>query len=500
MMSALLNLEGLGKSWFGVPAVTDMHLQINKGSVLGIVGENGAGKSTLMNMIGGVVPPTTGKMFWQGQPYQPSSPAHATDRGIAFIHQELNLFTNLTIAENIFIDSFPRRMGLIDRHAIREKTKALLDRLNLAETPDTKVEVLAPGERQLVEIAKALHRDASLIIFDEPTTSLTARETEKLFDTINRLRKAGTTVIYISHILMDVQKLCNEIAVLRDGELVGNGPIEEFDVPTMIQTMIGRDLETVYPPSTSTPTNQVVLGLEGVSQDGVIEDVSFRVRAGETVGLFGLMGSGRTELARMIFGVDPVGSGQITINGVPAGETTRDRIDQGMAFVTENRREEGLMMDATIADNLSLVAIEQFGRKPFSLLDTASVAQRTEAIRSDVTIKAQNIATQAARSLSGGNQQKVVIGKWLMRQPRLFILDEPTRGVDVGAKHEIYTLIDRLAASGSAILMISSELDELIGTCDGIVVMAQGEVSGRFERREFDETNIISAAFREMVA
>lgn len=499
-MSTLLGLHGLSKSWFGVPAVTDMHLEVSAGICLGIIGENGAGKSTLMNMIGGVVPPSAGGMTWRGEVYAPKNPAEAKAHGIAFIHQELNLFTNLSVAENIFIDGFPYRFGLIDKRFMAKRSQELLERLNLKISPDTSVGTLAPGERQLVEIAKALHREAAMIIFDEPTTSLTARETEKLFETINTLKNGGTTIAYISHILSDVQALSDEIAVLRDGHLVARGPIGEFDVPAMINAMIGRELSAIYPPRTSTPSDQVILEANGLSQAGVVEDICFKLHKGEILGLFGLMGAGRSELARMIFGIDPTQHGTLLFNDVPIEGNARARIAKGMAFVTENRREEGLMMDAAIADNLSLVTIEQFGRPPLSILDQDKLTQRTQDIRKTVTIKAGNIATQAARALSGGNQQKVVIGKWLLGKPQLFILDEPTRGVDVGAKHEIYAIIDSLAAAGSGVLLISSELEELMGTCDRIMVMAQGEITGVFAREDYSEAAIIAAAFKEMAA
>lgn len=499
-MSALLGLHGLSKSWFGVPAVSDMTLEIPAGICLGVIGENGAGKSTLMNMIGGVVPPTAGSMTWRGAAFEPKTPADAKAQGIAFIHQELNLFTNLTVAENIFIDDFPYRFGLIDKRQMAQRTRALLDRLNLNAEPDTPVGNLAPGERQLVEIAKALHREAALMIFDEPTTSLTARETEKLFETIGALKADGATIVYISHILGDVKDLSDHLAVLRDGHLVAEGPTDGFDVPAMINAMIGRELSAIYPPRTSEPADHVVLEADGLSQAGVVEDICFKLHRGEILGIFGLMGSGRSELARMIFGIDPTGSGSLFLHGDAITGNARERIAKGMAFVTENRREEGLMMDAAISDNLSLVTIEDFGRPPIALLDPERVKERTEAVRDEVRIKAADIATQAARALSGGNQQKVVIGKWLLGEPQLFILDEPTRGVDVDAKHEIYTIIDRLAASGSGVLLISSELEELMGTCDRILVMAQGEITGAFEKSAFSEAAIIAAAFKEVAA
>ncbi len=498
-MTALLSLEALGKAWFGVPAVTDLSLDVAEGRLLGLIGQNGAGKSTLMNMIGGVVQPSSGAMRWLGAAYHPQSAGDATRTGIAFIHQELNLFTNLSVAENLYIDGFPRRFGLIDWPRIRTRSAEILHRLALDIDPDTQVGRLSPGERQLVEIAKALHNEARLIIFDEPTTSLTPRETARLFDTIATLKAEARTIIYISHILGDVLRLADDIGVLRDGRLVDSGLVGEFSVPRMIRSMIGRDLSGLFPPRANQPAEHAVLQADRLTQPGVLQDVSLSVHAGEVVGLFGLMGAGRSELARILFGLDPVASGSVNLNGSPAPAGIAARIAAGMAFVTENRRDEGLMMEAPIADNLALVCLRAFGRGPLAVMDTRAVASRTEDARRDLTIKAGDIRTQPVKALSGGNQQKVVIGKWQMTAPRLFMLDEPTRGVDVGAKFEIYTLINRLAAEGSGILMISSELDELLGMADRIVVMNRGEVMGELARPDFDRERILALAFREDV-
>ncbi len=500
-MTDLLTLQGLTKAWSGVPAVSDLTLSVREGTCLGVIGQNGAGKSTLMNMIGGIVSPTGGNMLWQGQPYRPATAADAAAAGIAFIHQELNLFSNLSVAENLYIDGFPRRFGLIDWRAVEARTRQVLGRLSLSVDPRTGVGTLSPGERQLVEIAKALHNEARLMIFDEPTTSLTARETERLFDTIAALRAEGRTIVYISHILADVRRLSDEIAVLRDGRLVDQGPAADFPITRMIRSMIGRDLGGLYPPR-SAPRGQrrPVLEVAGLSQPGVVENVSLTLREGEVLGLFGLMGSGRSELARILFGLDPHAEGRIALDGRPLRGGPAARIAAGMAFVTENRREEGLMLDAPIADNLALVSLRDFGRRPLGMVDAASLRARTEATRDELDVKAGNIHSQPVKALSGGNQQKVVIGKWQMGRPRLFILDEPTRGVDVGAKYEIYGLIDRLAAEGGAVLMISSELEELIGVADRILVMSRGEVVGGLDRPDFSEERILSLAFREAVA
>ena len=499
-MTDILRLDGLTKEWFGVPAVSDLTLSVREGTCLGLIGQNGAGKSTLMNMIGGIVPPTRGQMRWRGQPYRPAGAADAAAAGIAFIHQELNLFTNLSVAENLYIDGFPRRWGLIDWRSVEARTREILGRLSLSVDPRTEVGTLSPGERQLVEIAKALHNEAQLMIFDEPTTSLTARETERLFGTIAALRAEGRTIVYISHILADVRRLSDDIAVLRDGRLVDEGPAGDFPVARMIRSMIGRDLGGLFPPRSAAPRDRAVLEVEGVSQPGVVEDISFTIREGEVLGLFGLMGSGRSELARILFGLDPVESGRMALDGRPLLAGPLGRIAAGMAFVTENRREEGLMLDAPIADNLAMVSLRDFGRRPVGLVDMEALRDRTEAARDELAVKAGDIHSQPVKALSGGNQQKVVIGKWQMGRPRLFILDEPTRGVDVGARYEIYTLVDRLAAGGGAVLMISSELEELMGVADRILVMSRGEIVGTVDRPDFSEERILSLAFREAAA
>jgi len=498
----LLALHGVGKSFFGVPALADVTLEIGAGSVLGLVGENGAGKSTLMNIIGGVLRPDTGQMELAGEAYAPLGPGDATRAGVAFIHQELNLFGNLTIAENIFVGDFPRRaFGFVDRPAMRRRSRDLLDRLDIKVSPDTLIEELAPGERQLVEIAKALHGDARLIIFDEPTTSLTARETDRLFEIIERLRAEGRTLVYISHILTDVMRLADTIAVLRDGRLVTDGPQRDFDIPKLIRSMIGRELKQLFPPRSALPQAAPVLEVEGLSQPGIVKDVGFSLRRGEILGLFGLMGSGRTELARILFGLDEASSGSITIAGRRRGATRGLRpersIRDGLAFVTENRREEGLMMEASIADNVALVSLEAYARTPLRIVDRTALGGAVRDATATMRVKAANFDRQPVKSLSGGNQQKVVLAKWLLNRPTVFILDEPTRGVDVGAKYEIYTITDHLAAEGNGVLFISSELDELIAMCDRILVMSRGEIWGEFDRKPFVREAIMHAAFRD---
>lgn len=501
-MSALLRIENISKAFFGVPAVQNVSINVGAGQILGLIGQNGAGKSTLMNLIGGVVHPDSGSMFFKDAPYQPRNPAAAYDTGIAFIHQELNLFTNLTIAENMFIERFPtRRVGflqMIDRAAVYKRTEEMLAQVGLNISPRLTIDRISPGERQLVEIAKALHLDAPLIILDEPTTSLTNRETDRLFSLMRRLREQGKALIYISHILNDVQALSDEIAVMRDGQLMTQEPAQNFDTRRMISLMVGRSIENLYPERTASPRTTALLDVQALSVKGVVQDIHLRVHHGEVVGLFGLMGSGRTELARILFGVDPFEVGQVHIDGKPISRfTPRESIQKQIAFVTENRREEGLLMNINIAENVALVAMPHFAQTPLQVLNQDDMNQSVQGALSVLQLKSGDIHKQPARSLSGGNQQKVVIAKWLLSQPKLFILDEPTRGIDVGAKFEIYTIVDQLAASGSGILFISSELEELMGICDRILVMSRGEIFGEFERSQFDAERILHAAFRE---
>jgi ribose transport system ATP-binding protein len=501
-MSAILQTENLSKAFFGIPAVQDVSITVNAGEIVGLIGQNGAGKSTLMNLIGGVVQADSGAILFNGQPYSPRSPIDANNAGIAFIHQELNLFTNLTIAENLFIDKFPSRgvgpFKVVDRGAAKRKTADLLKAVRLDLPPDMQVERMSPGERQLVEIAKALYLDARLIIFDEPTTSLTARETENLFEIIRRLREQGKAMIYISHILNDVRKLSDSIAIMRDGRLMTQEAAANFTINRMIALMVGRNIEQLYPPRTVTPGGQPLLEIKDVTTKGVVEKISLRVNTGEIVGVFGLMGSGRTELARMIFGLDTFDSGAVTIGGENLRKISpRGSIRQRVAFVTENRREEGLLMSIPIADNIGLVALPSFTRTFLQVLDRETMLDSAREMSAALQLKSADISVQPAKSLSGGNQQKVVIAKWLLSEPRIFIMDEPTRGIDVGAKYEIYAIMDQLAAGGSGVLFISSELEELMGMADRILVMSRGEIVGEFPRSAFSEEAILRAAFRE---
>jgi len=494
-----IEFQNISRSFFGVQALKDVTLAVRAGKVLGLVGENGAGKSTLVNVLGGVVPPHRGSMKLFGEAFEPACPADATRAGIAFIHQELNLFANLSIADNLFIDGFPRlgKTPLIDGRGTRRKVRALLEAVDLRLPPPTPVEALTPGEKQLVEIAKALGRDSRIIIFDEPTTSLTAVERKRLFDLITRLNKQGRTIIYISHTLEDVLRLSDDIAVLRDGSLVASGPSSSYSIDGLIAEMVGRRIEQLYPPRRNAPGTETVFEVRNLTQPGIFKAVSFKLRRGEIVGLFGLMGSGRTELARAVFGLDPFKSGSILVKNRDLGRPSPAAcIRHGLAFVTENRREEGLLLEAGVLENLDLLTLRKYAR-PGSLgfMDRTKTAAAARRIAEKLTIRIGGMERQPVRNLSGGNQQKVVIGRWLLADPTVLILDEPTRGIDVGAKCEIYRIVNALVEEGASVLFISSELEELTGMADRILVMRKGEITGAFPRGEYRPEAILQAAF-----
>ncbi|EWY41030.1 D-ribose transporter ATP binding protein [Skermanella stibiiresistens SB22] len=496
----MLDCENLRKSFFGVEVLHGVSFSLDRGRVLGLVGENGSGKSTTMNILGGVLRRDGGRIRLDGADYEPRGPKDALARGIAFIHQELNLFENLSIEENLFITGFPRlgaAIPFINRGRMRRRARELLEQVDIRHPPGTPVGQLSQGERQLVEIAKALSVDARVIIFDEPTTSLTRREADRLFGIIERLRGRGIAMIYISHVLGDVTRICDDITVLRDGAVVGGGPVAQMPTERMISLMVGRTLDQLFPERTATPTDTPVLEVRGVSQPGVVHEIDFTLHAGEVLGIAGLMGAGRSELARILFGLDSFKTGTIAVDGVaieaPSPSVCMDR---GMAFLTEDRRGEGLMMHATIADNIALASLDEYASPWTRFVERTRLGDEVGRIGQKVRMRAADPMATLVRHLSGGNQQKVVLAKWLLREPKVFILDEPTRGIDVGAKFEIYKIIDTLVADGAGVLMISSEMEELIGLCDRILVMNHGEIQAEFRRGDFDSGRILEAAMR----
>jgi ribose transport system ATP-binding protein len=497
---ALLQLENITKSFFGVEVLHGVNLTLERGKIVGLIGENGSGKSTTMNILGGVHQPDSGRMSIDGVPYAPTSPRDALANGISFIHQELNLFPNLSIEENLYIRGFPKlhwMLPVIDRKKIRTRTKQLLELVDLQIPPGTLVSRLSQGERQLVEIAKALSTDARIIIFDEPTTSLTRNEIDRLFNIVDRLRKQQIGVIYISHILNDVLRLADSITVLRDGNVVGSAEKSEFTIDRMISMMVGRSIKQLFPKRNGGSSGEPLLKVEGLTQPGIIRNVSFSIARGEILGLAGLMGAGRSETARILFGLDSHKSGTIEIEGQKLENAdAHAAMRAGMAFLTEDRRAEGLLMNLPIYDSEALPNLDAHSHSATGWIDNKALQSKAEDYSKQVQLNTAGIGSVLARNLSGGNQQKVVLAKWLMRKPRLFILDEPTRGVDIGAKAEIYRIINALVDEGCAVLMISSEMEELIGMCDRILVMSNGEITGSFNRKEFNQERILEAAMR----
>jgi ribose transport system ATP-binding protein len=497
----LLTLRGIEKAFFGVKVLKDVSFSVPAGGMVGLVGENGAGKSTLVNILGGNLQPEAGTLRFAGKDYAPQNPQDAARSGMAFIHQELNLFPNLSIAENIFLTRFPRvdATPFIQRGKMHERAAELLREVGLEIPPHRLVETLSAGERQLVEIAKALSSEARLVIFDEPTTSLSERETARLFALIARLRARGLAMIYISHTLADVFRLCDDIVVLRDGEVVGSGATKTYTTEKLVSLMVGRTMNQLFPErrdeAVDSDDGAPILEVRDVSQKGVVENISFTLHRGEVLGLSGLMGAGRSELARILFGLDPHDRGEVRLAGeVHHHLSPRSLIERGVAFLTENRRSEGLCLDAAVADNLLLVTLPQHGRTPLRWLVRDSWRAAVTRIRSVVQLDPKTSDTQPVRTLSGGNQQKVVLGKWLLSKPKVLLLDEPTRGIDVGAKFEIYRLIHELAEQGAGVLVISSEMEELMGLCDRILVMRSGRLVDDLRRDQFDRERILAAA------
>ena len=495
MTDTLLELRSIAKTYPGVVALDGVNLAVHKGEVLGLIGENGAGKSTMMKILGGVVAPSAGSILIDGVEHSALTVAEATKAGIAFVHQELNLFENLDVAANVFIGREPGRGGflrLIDEKTMHTRVKPLLTRLGVDFEPDELVENLSIAQRQMVEIAKALSLDARVIIMDEPTSSLTLTETDRLLSVIAELKAHGVSIIYISHRLAEVKTCCDRVVVLRDGRFVGELGKDELTHVAMVRLMIGRDLKSLYipPKATAKPTGLEITDL--VTDAFPDRSVSLTTRFGEILGLAGLIGSGRTSLAQTVFGVQPPLGGTISLDGTPIKvRTARDAIAQGIYLVPEDRKRSGLVLDLPIVENISLADLKSYASG--SLIVGGREHKAAEQQRRNLGIKAPSVETRAI-TLSGGNQQKVVLGKWLSMRPKAIIFDEPTRGIDVGAKSEIYGLMRALADAGVAILMISSDMEEVIGVSDRIAVMHEGRISGFLERKDFSEHNVLMLA------
>ncbi|SNB51085.1 monosaccharide ABC transporter ATP-binding protein, CUT2 family [Arboricoccus pini] len=476
-----LEMRGISKTFPGVKALNGVELKAWRGQVLSLMGENGAGKSTLMKILSGAYQADAGgEILIDGQRIHIDGPISAKAHGIAIIYQELSLAPNLTVAENIFMGRELSKSLFVDRAGMIEACRDVLKRLGTTFGPETPVSVLSIAERQLVEIARAVQSGAKIIVMDEPTTALSSRETEGLFAIIRQLRQDGIAIIYISHRMDEIYELSDRVSVLRDGSYVGTLEKGEIDAPTLVRMMVGRELSSFYtkdhdPDGTRGP---VVLEVEGITDGGRrVHPSSFKLHAGEVLGLAGLVGSGRTELARLIYGVDQRAGGKIVLDGKPAPMSDpKASLDAGLAYLTEDRKGQGLFLDMSVRDNVNLGVIDRDAHGPGFLNLTSARKRAIQAILG-LRIRVASAAVNVG-ALSGGNQQKVLLSRWLETNPKVLILDEPTRGVDIGAKSEIYKIIDDLAKRGLGVLVISSELPEIIGICDRVLVMREGRIEG----------------------
>jgi ribose transport system ATP-binding protein len=483
-------MRGITKRFPGVTALDEVDFELEKGEVHVLLGENGAGKSTLIKMLSGAYQPDEGEILLDGEPVSISSATVAQELGISTIYQEFNLVPQLTTAENIFLGRQPRRFGFVDRRKMGEDARKLLERMKVRVAPAALVSTLGVAQRQMVEIAKALSLNARILVMDEPTASLSGQEVERLFEIIRGLKEEEVSMIFISHHLEEVAEIGDRVTVLRDGKVVDRVPAgtarSEF-----VRMMVGRSVEDQFPRRRS-EVGEILLEAKNLSREGVLEDVSLQVRAGEVVGIAGIVGAGRTELARAIFGVDPVDSGEVWVEGrrMKPGNP-REAKHRGIGFVTEDRQGQGIVPPLSVAENLGLASL---GRNT----SVGLVNRREQRRQAGKMIEDLNIRTpgpeQEIRYLSGGNQQKVVIGKWLLADSKVLIMDEPTRGIDVGAKVEIYELMNELTENGAGIVMISSDLLEVLGMSDRILVMSGGRITGELSANEATQENVMELA------
>jgi ribose transport system ATP-binding protein len=490
----MLEVQGVSKSFPGVKALEDMHLDVRAGEVLALVGENGAGKSTLMKVLTGVYTVDQGEFSLNGEPYQPTSPKHAQELGISIIHQEFNLMPDLTVAQNLFIGREPRASRLfLNERRLNARARELIERLHLPLEPKQIVGNLTVAKQQMVEIGKALSYDAKLLIMDEPTAALNDAEVEVLHDLIRRFVRPDTGVIYISHRLEELRRIADRVTVIRDGRYVGTRDIQDTTMKEVISMMVGREISGEAKPVSVEHDREVVLEVSGLSTKELLKDVSFELRKGEILGFAGLMGAGRTEVARAVVGADPSEDGTIRLRGRAVrinnpAEAAKHRI----GYLSEDRKQFGLLVEQEVSDNIALSALrERFQRYGF-VKDRAMRATAREYVGT-LRIKTPSV-TQTVKNLSGGNQQKVVIAKWLVKDCDILIFDEPTRGIDVGAKEEIYRLLNELADQGKSIIMISSELPEILRMSHRIVVMSEGRVTGTLDAADATQERVMHYA------
>ena len=494
MAELLLHVQGVGKSFPGVKALEDMHLDLHAGEVLALVGENGAGKSTLMKLLTGVYDADEGEFFLNGEPYEPISPKHAQELGISIIHQEFNLMPDLTVAQNLFIGREPRGSWLfLNERRLNAQARELIERLHLPLRPKELVGSLTVAKQQMVEIGKALSYDAKLLIMDEPTAALNDAEVEVLHGLIRRFVKPDTGVIYISHRMDEIKRIADRVTVIRDGRYVGTRETKETTMTEVISMMVGREISGEAKPVGVQSDREVVLEVSGLSTKELLKDVSFELRKGEILGFAGLMGAGRTETARALVGADAINSGTISLRGRKIRvHTPADAAKHRIGYLSEDRKQYGLLLEQEVNANIGLSALAERFQKWGFMKDRAMRATSREYV-DKLRIKTPSVA-QTAKNLSGGNQQKVVIAKWLVKDCDVLIFDEPTRGIDVGAKEEIYRLLNDLAQQGKSIIMISSELPEVLRMSHRIVVMSEGRVTGTLDAGEATQESVMHLA------
>jgi ribose transport system ATP-binding protein len=489
----VLQMIGIDKRFPGVHALKSVDFALQRGEIHALLGENGAGKSTLMKILCGVYQKDAGTILLQDEEVEFCNPREAQKRGISIIHQELNLIPQLSVAENIYLGREPASSlcGWIEWQKLYRQAGELLENLHFAIDPRTIVGTLSVGEQQMVEIAKALSQDVDVLVMDEPTAALTEREIERLFAIIRDMARKGISIIYISHRMEELFALCQRVTVMRDGTLVGARNIRDVSLDELVTMMVGRELSERFPARNVTP-GEVVLSVRGLAREPRFYDINFDIRAGEVVGIAGLMGAGRTEVARAIFGADTITRGSILLSGKEVSiQGPADAINLGIGFISEDRKGEGLVLTLNIRENLTLANLDDICQAGF--VNGPREYEIVQEYIERLNVKPA-LPEQIVRQLSGGNQQKVVIGKCLITQPKVLILDEPTRGVDVKAKAEIYEIINQLAAQGVAILMISSELPEILGLSDRILIMCSGRITGEFTRDEATQEKIAFCA------
>ena len=490
----ILKVDNVSKSFPGVRALDHVSFDLRKGEVHALVGENGAGKSTLMKILSGVYQADEGTITLKGKQVSFKNSTQARDAGISIIYQELNLIPHLSVAANIFIGREPlTRFGTLDEKKMNADSVAILSRLNIRLDPTTILKNLPVSKQQMVEIAKALSFDSEILIMDEPTSALTETEIDELFTVIHSLRDRGVSIIYISHRLEELKHIIDRISIFRDGHSVSTDDYSAIGMEEIISRMVGRKLEKQFPPKQNVPTPSKILEVRHINRKGILNDISFDLYRGEILGISGLMGAGRSELARAIFGADPIDAGEVILNGKKVTvKAPTDAIAAGIAYLSENRKEEGLAVKMLLSENVTMANLQEVSRQ-FGVISRSQEMEATQKYTNDLNIRTPSL-NQVVNNLSGGNQQKVVLAKWLFCDSKVLIFDEPTRGIDVGAKYAIYELIGFLAREGKGIIMISSELPEILGLTDRVLVMHEGTLAATLNTAETSQEEILNYA------